>query len=275
MNTSEFSLEGEIILVTGAAGMIGREVCDVYVAYGANVVLTDNQPLEQLNLQANDLRKRYPDREMVAVEADITSDQSLTSLFASIKERFGKLDVLVNLAAIDAKFDEGANAINLSRFENYPLELWERSVAVNATGLLRVTQQAIRLMLPNRFGNIINVASTYSLVAPNQRLYQTDQEETTRFKPIDYVGTKSMIPNFSRYVATFYAGDGIRCNTLVPHGVFNQHKKDFCDNFSKLSPMGRMCHVEELRGPFVFLASKASSYMTGSTLVVDGGWTAW
>lgn len=95
------------------------------------------------------------------------------------------------------------------------------------------------------------------------------------FKPIDYVGTKSMIPNFTRYLATLYARDGIRCNAIVPHGVDNRHPQEFRDNFERLSPLGRMCDVKELRGPFVFLASDASSYMTGSTLVVDGGWTAW
>ncbi len=275
MNTPEFSLKGKIILVTGAGGLIGREVCDAYAAYGATVIATDNQEGERIDRQVEELKKRYPDRDLCGVKADVTSDESLIKLFHGIQEKYDKLDVLVNLAAIDAKFDEGQNQIHLSRFEHYPLELWERSVAVNATGLIRVTQHAIRLMLPHRLGNIINVASTYSLVAPNQSLYQTDSQSPPIFKPIDYVGTKSMVPNFSRYLATLYAREGIRCNTLVPHGIFNQHPKGFQDNFAKLSPLGRMCELREIRGPFVFLASDASSYMTGSTLVVDGGWTAW
>ena len=275
MNAPEFSLEGKIILVTGAGGLIGQEVCDAYTAYGATVIATDNQTAERLDSQVENLKKRYPGRDLYGMSADVTSDKSLTKLFHGIKEKYKKLDVLVNLAAIDAKFDEGQNEIHLSRFENYPLELWDRSVAVNTTGLIRVTQRAIRLMLPQHSGNIINVASTYSLVAPNQSLYQTDTKAPPIFKPIDYVGTKSMIPNFSRYLATFYGHDGIRCNTLVPHGIFNDHSKAFQKNFAKLSPLGRMCELGEIRGSFVFLASDASSYMTGSTLVVDGGWTAW
>ena len=275
MNEPEFSLKGKIILVTGAGGLIGREVCDAYAAYGATMIVTDNQPGETLDGQIETLKSRYPGRDLCAVGADITSDESVEKLFHIIKKKYHTLDVLVNLAAIDAKFDDGQNAIDLSRFEQYPLELWERSVAVNSTGLIRVTQQALRVMLPQHSGNIINVASTYSLVAPNQSLYQTDSQAPPIFKPIDYVGTKSMVPNFSRYLATFYARDGIRCNTLVPHGIFNRHSKAFQDNFAKLSPLGRMCELGEIRGPFVFLASDASSYMTGSTLVVDGGWTAW
>ncbi|MDH5428599.1 MAG: SDR family oxidoreductase [Nitrospirota bacterium] len=275
MNESEFSLDGKIILVTGAGGLIGQEVCDAYGAYGATVIATDNQSSEKLHAQIARLNRRYPEGNFSGISADVTSEESVGKLFHHIQETYHQLDVLVNLAAIDAKFDDGQKAINLSRFEHYPLELWERSVAVNATGLIRVTQHAVRLMLPRRSGHIINVASTYSLVAPNQSLYETDPETAPVFKPIDYVGTKSMVPNFSRYIATFYAREGIRCNTVVPHGIMNQHPKAFQDNFAKLSPLGRMCELKEIRGPFVFLASHASSYMTGSTLVVDGGWTAW
>ncbi len=275
MNESEFSLEGKVILVTGAGGLIGQEVCDAYAAYGAAVIATDNHSFEKLHEQMANLKRRYPDGNFYGMSADVTSEESVAHLFHHIQEKYHQLDVLVNLAAIDAKFDAGQKAINLSRFEHYPLELWERSVAVNATGLLRVTQHAVRLMLPRRSGHIINVASTYSLVAPNQSLYETDPDSSPVFKPIDYVGTKSMVPNFSRYIATFYAREGIRCNTVVPHGVMNHHPKAFQDNFARLSPLGRMCELKELRGPFVFLASNASSYMTGSTVVVDGGWTAW
>jgi 2-deoxy-D-gluconate 3-dehydrogenase len=205
----------------------------------------------------------------------VTDDNDVARLLDRTLAKFGRLDVLVNLAAIDAKFDAGVAAINPTRFENFPLELWEKSVAVNSTGLVRITQAAARIMLRQRGGNILNVASTYSLVAPNQDLYKYPGEPGQTYKPVDYVGTKSMVPNFTRYLATLYGRDGIRANCIVPHGVFNAHPQKFQDNFARLSPIGRMCSPQELRGPFVFLASNASTYMTGATVVVDGGWTAW
>jgi NAD(P)-dependent dehydrogenase (short-subunit alcohol dehydrogenase family) len=273
--TPEFRLDGKVILVTGGVGLIGTEICDACMAYGAKIVLCDILSQDKLELQATALRAKYPRAEVLPVQTDITSDEAVTALFEAIDNHYGKFDVLVNLAAIDAKFDDRVDKINPSRFENYPLALWEKSVAVNCTGLLRVTQAAIRMMLPRKSGNIINVASTYALVAPNQRLYCFPGEERQTFKPVDYVGTKSLVPNLTRYLATLSASAVIRCNCIVPHGVFNNHAQAFQDNFAPLSPMGRMCAVKELRGPFVFLASEASSYMTGSMLVVDGGWTAW
>lgn len=272
--SNEFDLAGKVILVTGASGLIGRELCDAYAAYGASLVVTDLATEAFAALSESVQSKRVPDR-WLGVPADITKAGDIDALFSAVQDTFGRLDVLVNLAAIDAKFDAAASAVEPTRFENFPIELWEKSVAVNATGLVRVTQAAARLMLAQGSGNIINVASTYSLVAPNQGLYRYPGETGQTYKPVDYVGTKSMVPNFTRYLATLYGRDGIRANCIVPHGVFNAHPQKFQDNFARLSPLGRMCRPEELRGPFVFLASDASSYMTGATLVVDGGWTAW
>ncbi len=269
----EFDLSGKVVLVTGAAGLIGREVSDACAAYGASVVLTDLGASAPEELAARLLEMHGASARAIA--ADVTSDAEVAALFAAIGSEHGRLDVLVNLAAIDAKFDAAGSAVNPTRFENFPLELWEKSVAVNATALVRVTQAAARMMLAQKSGNIINVASTYSLVAPNQDLYKFPGEHSQTYKPVDYVGTKSMVPNFTRYLATLYGRDGIRANCIVPHGVFNNHPVNFQDNFARLSPLGRMCRPEELRGPFVFLASDASSYMTGATVVVDGGWTAW
>jgi NAD(P)-dependent dehydrogenase (short-subunit alcohol dehydrogenase family) len=275
MSGKEFSLGGKVIVVTGAAGLIGTEVCDAFAAYGGAVVLTDYGPAAALEDRAQELQERYPAARTLAVRADVTSDESVGRLFERVDREFGRIDVLVNLAAIDAKFDAREGEVEPTRFENYPLSAWETSLAVNGTGLLRVTQEAARRMLSQKRGNIINVPSTYALVAPNQALYREPGRDRQTYKPVDYVATKSMVPNLTRYLATLYARDGIRCNCVVPHGVFNDHPRAFQDRFAELSPIGRMCDVGELRGPFVFLASDASSYMTGAVLVVDGGWTAW
>jgi NAD(P)-dependent dehydrogenase (short-subunit alcohol dehydrogenase family) len=275
VSAPEFDLTGKVILVTGAAGLIGREVSDAYAAYGATLVLTDLVPEDVLSAHAEGLRRRHPEVKLRTVRADLRSDEEVSDLLAGIRGAFGHLDVLVNLAAIDAKLGDRPAGDEPSRFENYPLEALALSLDVNCTALIRVTQAAVRLMLEGGAGNIINVASTYSLVAPNQELYRVEGRERQVFKPVDYVATKSMIPNLTRYLATYYARDGIRCNAIAPHGVDNNHSDEFRASFARFSPMGRMSSVRELRGPFVFLASDASSYMTGSQLVVDGGWTAW
>ncbi len=270
----EFDLTERVILVTGAAGQIGTEICDAFASYGASVVISDVHDASILAARAEALEMRYPGTTALGVSLNVASEESVVNAFFSVEKKFGRIDVLVNNAAIDAKFDAGEGKVEPSRFEDYPLDLWEQSVSVNLTGLLRVTQHAVRWMLRLGGGNIINVASSYALTSPNQTLYEFG-DGVDRYKPIDYVGSKSAIPNITRYLATLYARQGIRCNSIEPHGIDNAHDAPFRTNFAGLSPIGRMCRVDELRGPFVFLASDASSYMTGAALVIDGGWTAW
>ena len=271
---NEFSLEKKVALITGANGLIGREVADAFASYSANLILIDNSLGEGLENYSKNLTEKYS----VKIKNFHTSITNIEQIKHTIEESvnyFGKIDILINLAAIDAKFDENIDKVPKTAFEDFPSDLWENSFNVNVTGLFNITQQVVKQMLKQKYGNIINVASTYSLVSPNQNLYKFNDDSDQLFKPIDYVATKSMIPNFTRYLATFYGEKGIRVNTIAPHGVLNNASNEFIENFSKLSPLGRMCNKEELRGPFVFLASDASSYMTGSTLIIDGGWTAW
>lgn len=269
-----FDIQDKVILVTGALGLIGKEISAGFLSQGARVVLAD---LNQTAVPAvqGELENRFPAERFRILPLDITDEGSVEACLAAALEAFGRIDVLINNAAIDAKFDkENSSQVNPSRFEHYPIALLRRSVEVNLTGTVLVTQHVCRQMLRQGSGNIINVASTYSLVAPNQSLYDYG-EGIKQFKPVDYIATKSFIPNFTRYIATFYSRDNIRCNAIVPHGIYNDHDEKFLVNFSRMSPLGRMCGREELNGPFTFLASDASSYMTGSVLVVDGGWTAW
>ena len=271
---ASLSVADKVILITGAYGTIGKTLAVAFLDQGARVVLADRNESRQTTLQA-ELAARYPDENFLLQALDITQEESCENAVKTTVEKFGRLDVLVNSAAIDAKFDKAhSSAINPSRFENYPADLLRQSVEVNLTGTVLMTQAACRQMRAQGGGNVINLASTYSLVAPNQSLYDFGGG-VKQFKPVDYIASKSFVPNFTRYVATFYAREGIRCNAIVPHGVFNNHDAAFLENFARLSPLGRMCDREELIGPFTFLASDASSYMTGSVLTVDGGWTAW
>ena len=148
------------------------------------------------------------------------------------------------------------------------------SLDVNVIGTHLISQAVINQMLLQEKGNIILVASTYSIVAPNNSLYEHPTQPRME-KPIDYVLSKSIVPNFARDLAVRYGKKGIRVNCLAPHAIYNDHEDWFQENFSRLSPFGRMCRLDEIRGAFVFMASDASSYMNGSMLTIDGGWTAW
>lgn len=268
------SVDNQVIFITGAFGLIGKQISKAFLQQGAKVVLADVNAPAIAAIQ-KEFCEAFATDNFIVIELDITNEASASNAVQQAVAAFGKVDVLINNAAIDAKFDkDGMGKVNQSRFENYPIDLLRRSVDVNLTGTVIMTQAVCRQMLLQGSGNIINVASTYSVVAPNQNLYDFG-EGTQNFKPIDYIASKSFIPNFTRYIATFYSVNNIRCNAIVPHGIYNNHPEEFLINFSKMSPLGRMCNREELEGPFLFLASNASSYMTGSTLMVDGGWTAW
>lgn len=268
------SVAGKVILITGAYGLIGQTIAISLLRQGAYVVLADMNTRKQKELE-NIVSALCPQQQFLFQNLDICSQLSCQDTIQATVQKFGQLDVLINNAAIDAKFDTAqAGTAHNTRFEHYPIELLRNSVNVNLIGTIQITQYACRQMLQQNAGNIINVASTYSLVAPNQNLYDFGNGQQ-QFKPVDYVASKSFIPNFTRYIATCYAPEGIRCNAIAPHGVYNHHEKAFLENFTRLSPMGRMCDRDELIGPFTFLASDASGYMNGAVLSVDGGWTAW
>ena len=275
MKDQQFSVEGKVIFITGALGQIGVEISKNFLQQKAKVVLADIDVQKKVSVMELFTAYSGSEDDYLIVQTDITRQDECMDAVVKTIEKFQKIDVLINNAAIDAKFDTAnSSKINRSRFENYPVELLRRSVEVNLIGTVIITQAVCRQMLKQGYGNIINVASTYSLVAPNQSLYDFG-EGIANYKPVDYIASKSFIPNFTRYLATFYAKEGIRANAIAPHGVYNNHPEQFLANWSKLSPMGRMCDKGELIGPFTFLASDASSYMTGALLVVDGGWTAW
>lgn len=268
------SIKDKVILVTGAFGLIGKEISRSYLEHHGKVIIAGHNPA-QVGAINDEFATNFDQNDFLVCILDVTDLNSIEQCLQSSVEKFGRVDVLVNNAAIDAKFDkENKDTISSNRFENYPIDLLRMSVEVNLIGAIQVAQAVCRLMLKQGGGNIINVASSYSLVSPNQQLYDFGEDEVT-FKPVDYVATKSFVPNFTRYLSTLYAKDNIRCNAIAPHGIFNGHEEKFLENFSRLSPMGRMCDKSEINGPFIFLASEASSYMTGTVIVVDGGWTAW
>jgi NAD(P)-dependent dehydrogenase (short-subunit alcohol dehydrogenase family) len=269
----QFSLEGKVAVVTGALGLIGKQHCYALAEAGATVVVTDiNQ--EKCVAFASELSAQFQ-RSMLGFAADITKVDSLKALRDAILKAFGKLDVLVNNAAINDMFENPTAAAELSKFENYPLELWQKSLDVNVTGVFLCSQILGTEMAKRGTGSIINVASTYGIVAPDQSLYKKPDGSQNFWKSAAYPATKGAVISFTRFLAAYWGHRGVRVNTLSPGGVENAQDDYFIKNYSAKTMLGRMAEPTDYKGAIVFLASDASAYMTGANLIVDGGWTAW
>lgn len=245
-----FNLTGKVILITGGTGFLGAYFTEALRAAGATVVVTD------VNDQAD-------------IKMDVTNKTSVAEAFAKVVEQHSHIDVVINNAALDPKFDAHADK-NSKLFENYPDELLKQSLDVNIRGYVLVAQEAVRHMLAAGKGTIINISSIYGLVGPDQSIYPAGTQ-----KPVDYALTKGAVIMLTKWLATTYGSKGIRANTYTLGGVFKGHGKEFTDAYGARTPLGRMAKVEEVGAPLVFLASDASNYMTGANLIVDGGWTAW
>jgi 2-deoxy-D-gluconate 3-dehydrogenase len=215
----------------------------------------------------------------------VTAPTSAQAMVAATLQAFGRLDILVNSAVLDPKFDPsslaehgGQTVASLGGFEDYPLEAWSRALSVNLTGAFLCSQAAARPMLAQGGGVIINLSSIYGLTGPDQRMYAAKSaamDTPVQYKPVYYSVTKAGILGLTLYLATYYAGRNIRVNALTPGGVFNGHDDDFVKAYSARTVLGRMADKHDMNGALLFLASDASAYMTGANLVVDGGWTAW
>ena len=259
-----FDLSNRVIVITGAAGLLGTQYAYGLSQSGANVVLADLNETKCKSLEKK-IKKKFSTKPM-SIKLDLTKKESILSMTSSILKKYSKIDVLINNAAY-----QGNPKIRSSGFENLELETWNQAIDVNLTGVFLCCQSIGKQMIKQKSGNIINIASTYGLVGPDQRIYGKSGQNSAIF----YAATKSAILNLTRYLATYWEGKGIRVNTFSPGGVENKQDPDFIKKYSKKTPLGRMAKKDEYVASMVFLASDASSYMTGSNLIVDGGWTAW
>jgi len=264
-----FSLTNKIAIVTGALGLLGKNHCHALSEAGANVVVVD---LDENNCKsfAESLTTKS-----IGVACDITNVDSIKKLKETALKTFGKIDILVNNAAINDMFENPTAAAEQSKFENYPLDLWQKSLDVNLTGTFLCSQILGSEMAKAGKGSIINIASTYGIVAPNQSIYKKENGEQSFYKSAAYPVTKGAIISFTRFLAAYWGNKGVRVNTLSPGGVENNQEEYFLKNYSQATPLGKMAQPTDYKGAIVFLASDASGYMTGANLVVDGGWTAW
>lgn len=263
-----FSLKGKTAIVTGACGLIGKEHCHALAEAGANVVVAD------INEQACTSFATELGKQHFGVAINVTNAISLQNAREKIVARYGTVDILVNNAAINDMFENPALAATQSMFENYPLELWQKSLDVNVTGVFLCCQVWGAVMAKQGQGSIINIASTYGIVGPDQSIYKNEKGEQTFYKSPSYPATKGAVINFTRFLAAYWGNKGVRVNTLSPGGVENNQDTFFVNNYSNKTLLGRMAMPTDYKGAIVFLASDASAYMTGANLVIDGGWTA-
>ena len=270
MNSLElFSLKNKVAIVTGALGLIGKNHCIALSEAGANVVACDLDD-ERCKIFASSLSTKS-----IGVGVDITNKSSVEKLRDKSLNEFDRIDILVNNAAINDMFENPQVAAEQSMFENYPLDMWQKSLDVNVTGTFLCSQIIGTEMAKTGKGSIINIASTYGLVGPDQSIYKKPDGSQSFYKSPAYPATKGAIVNFTRFLAAYWGNKGVRVNTLSPGGVENKQDEYFVNNYSAKTPLGRMALPTDYNGAIIFLASDASSYMTGANLIVDGGWTAW
>jgi NAD(P)-dependent dehydrogenase (short-subunit alcohol dehydrogenase family) len=268
-----FALTGKVGVVTGALGLLGTHHTRALAAAGAHVVVADLDGATCANRAIGLTRDFGVDA--LGCALDVTSRESVVGMLDVIREHWGRVEILVNNAAVNEKVEDPGSNGDALRFENYPLELWEKSLAVNVTGTFLCCQVLGAEMARAGRGSIVNVASTYALVAPDQRLYRRADGTQEFWKSAAYPTTKGAVVSLTRFLATYWGEAGVRVNALCPGGVRNGQDPEFVKRYGERTPLGRMASPTDYEGALVFLASDASAYMTGANLVVDGGWTAW
>jgi len=252
---------GKLPVVTGGLGQLGRQFAKALSNAGAKVAIVDVRTGEEDGA--------------IMMQADITKKNDVRNAFEKIEAALGTPNILINNAGIDAP--PNAPPETTGPFETFPEEVWDAVMDSHLKGAFLISQEFIkRLRVSGKQGSIINISSTYGVVTSDQSLYDFKRKNgEVFFKPVVYSVAKSGMLNFTRWLAEYGAPLNIRANTLVPGGVFNNQPEEFVREYSRRTPMGRMASEDEYNGALLFLAShKASSYMTGSTLIVDGGWTA-
>lgn len=269
-----FGVANKVVVVTGALGQLGQAFTAELLARGAKVVAVGRssaaEAQDRLGALAGAENLRY-------ASIDITSKQSINAGLDAALEGWGAPDGLVNNAGIDTQ--PSAPPEVSGPFEDFPEEVFREVVETNLTGTFLMTQAVgKRMRHAGNGGSIVNIGSIYGMLSPIQDIYAYKYEQTgvPFIKPVAYSASKSGVYNLTRYCATYWGRVGIRVNTLTPSGIGRDTQDGhFKANYTARMPIGRMATVDDYLAPLIYLLSDGSTYMTGSNLVVDGGWTAW
>ena len=263
-----FAVDQDVVIITGASGALGNSYANAFLARGARVAGLD----VTMSDRATQLLGKFPDRYR-HIDADVTAKDSLEAALRTVVSEYGSPTVLINNAALDSP--PSAPLSENGPFEDYPEASWDKVLDVNLKGVFLSCQVFGGAMAKTGTGSIVNVASIYGIVSPDQSIYDYRRARgEVFFKPVAYSASKSGIYNLSRYLAQYWARKGVRVNSLTIAGVFAEQEREFLDAYCARIPIGRMADLNEYDGALLFLASDASRYMTGANLVVDGGWTA-
>ena len=277
MNLKKFNLEDSVAFITGGGGFLGRQHAEALLKSGATVVLSDisNESLEN---SFNFLKDKYKKNKIITIYSDVTSPNSIKNAKNTLTEKNLFIHILINNAAIDPKVRNDLDLDSSSRLESFDLSEWNKQIAVGLTGAFN----CIKIFGPDMAKSekncvILNIASDLSIIAPDQRIYKKKgiSEESQQVKPVTYSVIKSGLVGLTKYVATYWSKQGVRCNALSPGGINNNHNEEFISRINNLIPMDRMGRIDEYHGAVQFLCSEASSYMTGQNIVIDGGRSVW
>ena len=273
MAFEKFDLVGKTALITGAAGLLGMQHAAALLENGATVVLTD-MSVAALDAAAQQLSERHNHPRILTAIMDVTDPSAIGAVAEMLVAQGMRVDILVNNAAIDPKVKGDQGVLETSRLEHFPLDQWNLQVAVGLSGAFLCSQVFGSAMATDGKGGVIlNIASDLSVFAPDQRLYRKDglPEELQPVKPVTYSVIKAGLIGLTRYLATYWADKGVRCNALSPGGVYNGQGEEFVQRLTSLIPLGRMAGEDEYLAAVQFLCSDASAYMNGQNIVMDGG----